>query len=786
MDTIRQAVRLGRLDDKLAADIAFQKYETILWDYKEFLSIDTAETKAELARDIAAFHNAEGGYIVIGIRNGTWELVGCDETALRKIDQVNINNAIRPYVGDRVSISYRICWVGGKALGLIYIPQRVGRPVLMLKNGPEIKKAPIFREGDLYVRTGDSTKRVTTDNQLEALWTANLGIPPAPPPSSWSIIEYGYRLPPRPEPLVGREEHRELCLKSLDPRTRWWITSIDGLGGVGKTALASSIVWEFYEQRRFGSIVSVTAKNRELGDNRIIPLKPELVGIDSIVDAILETNGFKDELAMPLNSRIEVAKGILEMEDTLIFLDNLETVEDLRVFEFLKNLPSPTRALVTSRRQPETGEDRIQLPGIKQEDSHKLIDTLLEEWKMNEPIDDISRKRIVNASGGLPLAIRWLVGQVRLQGTTSFLKTLDGNVPQVPDQILEFSFRNMFTQLGPDQRHLLRLSALSPDEPLSVEHYMHLTDWDRERTLKAITGLTQSSFFVTMPSDGAPAYGVLPITASFAHSELLKQSDVASKARAKLREMQYRQRDAQTVVDYLQSLVQGKSEAEQLAVGLAKAASEEYATGQYERGRQLFDQAESYYANSPYVFYTRATSEMNAGNSTQAHVYFDKAVRHISNPTERDAVVWKTWGQLYKQENNWRSAVDKLGVALNLRPDDPYAMHMMAFCQSKLRNYSAADRLYLKSLEVISDASPRQKKLVLTSMVQNRLVWGEHLDDALQLLGELEKRFGSDKRHQQLKQDVSRRLARGSTSKMGVSGGNSSGTSRRSPTGKPK
>src|ERR1700686_4988260 len=45
-------------------------------DYKEILSLDNDYGKACFARDILAMKNAGGGYIVVGVRDKSWEPIG--------------------------------------------------------------------------------------------------------------------------------------------------------------------------------------------------------------------------------------------------------------------------------------------------------------------------------------------------------------------------------------------------------------------------------------------------------------------------------------------------------------------------------------------------------------------------------------------------------------------------------------------------------------------------------------------------------------------------------------
>lgn len=45
-------------------------------DYKEFLSFDHDSQLAAFAKDVLALRNAGGGYVVIGVKDKTWEPVG--------------------------------------------------------------------------------------------------------------------------------------------------------------------------------------------------------------------------------------------------------------------------------------------------------------------------------------------------------------------------------------------------------------------------------------------------------------------------------------------------------------------------------------------------------------------------------------------------------------------------------------------------------------------------------------------------------------------------------------
>ncbi len=65
----------------------FIEQEDYLWDYKVGLDLSGKKLGSkpyqakicEIAKDIAAFHNTLGGYIIFGVEDKTGKIVGCDE-----------------------------------------------------------------------------------------------------------------------------------------------------------------------------------------------------------------------------------------------------------------------------------------------------------------------------------------------------------------------------------------------------------------------------------------------------------------------------------------------------------------------------------------------------------------------------------------------------------------------------------------------------------------------------------------------------------------------------------
>ena len=62
--------------------------------------------------------------------------------------------------------------------------------------------------------------------------------------------------------FVGRKEEMARCLASLSPEERGWGVTIDGIGGMGKTALALEVAYAARAQAWFNAYLFVSAKTR--------------------------------------------------------------------------------------------------------------------------------------------------------------------------------------------------------------------------------------------------------------------------------------------------------------------------------------------------------------------------------------------------------------------------------------------------------------------------------------------------------------------------------------------
>ncbi|MFQ6014143.1 MAG: NB-ARC domain-containing protein [Anaerolineae bacterium] len=170
-------------------------------------------------------------------------------------------------------------------------------------------------------------------------------------------------LPPRKE-FIGREKERARVREAL--ASRWPLTCIDGIGGIGKTALALEVAGECLRVSKgevpadgiltFDGFIWTTAKDRELA-------------LNDVLDAVARTLDYPGIAQQPLEEKQESVRKLLQTKPYLLIVDNFETVTDDAVRDFLLRLPEPSKALITSREQKLRQAWAVSLKGLEQEEA---------------------------------------------------------------------------------------------------------------------------------------------------------------------------------------------------------------------------------------------------------------------------------------------------------------------------------------------------------------------------------------------------------------------------------
>ncbi len=269
-------------------------------------------------------------------------------------------------------------------------------------------------------------------------------------------------LPRRPY-FVGRDEEIRTILSSLQPNSRTFIIGIEGVGGIGKTALAIEVSHRCLENDLFEAVIWISAQESILTLHGIEPIVPEAKTLSDILITIGTNLGNPTIGNMSIQEQIRRAYNLLARQSTLLVLDNFESLsknEQREIVDFLRKSPMTLKVIITSRERVSEGQV-IRLLGLSVEESNALL-----EWdaqQKNIHLTQDQSKYLVNFTGGLPLALLWVQGQIAVLGQSVAhvldKLSLDADIP-----ILQYCFNHSWNLLGEsDAKKLLFILALLPD-----------------------------------------------------------------------------------------------------------------------------------------------------------------------------------------------------------------------------------------------------------------------------------------------------------------------------------
>lgn len=214
--------------------------------------------------------------------------------------------------------------------------------------------------------------------------------------------------------LRGRQADVDNIMSALLDEKGRRIIGIDGIGGIGKTALAQEIA-EKAVNHGFSDIVWLTASEKE---------RSVKMTFDAVLDGIAIQLNAASLIKLTGEAKLCKTRELLLQRKVLIILDNMETAAEPQqeIAEQLFSVIGSSKAVLTSRYRFKSSSNDIyavHLGGIDKETSLILVkDTALEK-NMAQVLEvtDKELEPIIDAVGNKeagysPLALKFMVGQL--------------------------------------------------------------------------------------------------------------------------------------------------------------------------------------------------------------------------------------------------------------------------------------------------------------------------------------------------------------------------------------
>lgn len=315
--------------------------------------------------------------------------------------------------------------------------------------------------------------------------------------------------------FIGRQNLLKNAMRLLDARHRIGLITIDGVGGIGKTTLALEAAHLCRERKMFDVIIWISAKSEVLTSKGIISRQRTFSNFD---DLFVTTIGILDRPALlqtPDGERLSLLLQVFSQERILLVLDNFEVINDEQINEFLRELPTPSKGIVTTRRRINVAYE-IRLSGMSLDESLFLMRQ--ESEKRSLPLEVQDLKKLYNKTGGIPLAMVWSVSQISGKGRT--IDAVLESLSQPQDDICQYCFQESFQLLSTDEREVLfALSLLDgPKEREAIGRLAGLEKNHLDRD-EALTTLVELS----LVSQDGDSFDMLSLTKLYTRS-ILEQS----------------------------------------------------------------------------------------------------------------------------------------------------------------------------------------------------------------------------------------------------------------------
>ena len=213
--------------------------------------------------------------------------------------------------------------------------------------------------------------------------------------------------------LFGRDDQVRRLMNVLTVPGGPAFVSIEGLGGIGKTALAQEVTARLASDGRLRGPV-VWARVAQ-GVGAYTPDRQAARNLGHVLRAIVDQLELPELHGLAPARVLERLRPVLDARGSLVVVDNLETADDVaHITEKLHGLAGAARFLITSRHTlagiPYACVEHV--PELSMADSRDLVNAELPPMRL--PVTDAEIRAIYDAVGGSPLALKLVAAQLTL------------------------------------------------------------------------------------------------------------------------------------------------------------------------------------------------------------------------------------------------------------------------------------------------------------------------------------------------------------------------------------
>ncbi|MCB0536802.1 MAG: ATP-binding protein [Bacteroidetes bacterium] len=536
--------------------------------------------------------------------------------------------------------------------------------------------------------------------------------------------------------FVGREDDIKEIIKYLQ-REKFPVVTITGAGGVGKTSLALKVIQEITQKpksSKFDAIIWLSAKENKLSPFGIEDIEPTFKSFEDLLNTIIDVLGFGIEIKEGINTvekKEETVQLLLEMtQSILIIVDNLETITDERIINFIIDAPEKAKFLITSRKGLGQVERRYELKQLKEKEAIYLFRQLAKDKQVNSllQIDNETIKRYVNKVSNYPLAIKWVIGQVaRGRDINKVINSID----DASGDISKFCFEQIFGMLYNNSKAIL-YALCCFEEPPTASLLKYVVEIDNQEFDDAIEELILVSLiipeqFKNEQEEIGRKFYILPLTKGYVRQQLNQNGNLRESISVRIAEVESTiTATEQAKREYRFSLhnLGAVTEEEKIAAIFTQTAFQKYQAGLYDEAVENYKKALEVAPRFSSIYRNWAVMESYENHLFEA----DQLMQKAADLNPEDPQIWLLWGNIKRKANKVTEADEKYEKAYKISPDNHILLNAYGQTRGRLGDYEMALKLLYEALKSDNAQSSRKHEIInRTSIAEALIAWSEFL-----------------------------------------------------------
>jgi len=511
--------------------------------------------------------------------------------------------------------------------------------------------------------------------------------------------------------LIGRdkevEQVKKLCMGGFP------VISIVGEGGVGKSALALKVAYELIDKDSpFDAVVWVTSKTTQITLNEIREIKG---AIDNSLGVIHEIGKKVIGEEYDQNNLEEVIEYLATFKIAL-FIDNLETILDENIKQFVGALPQGSKIIITSRIGLGAYEYPIKLQGIGESYASQLLRAVAKIRGVDtlSTLQENVLRGYVNRMHRNPSYIKWFVSSVQTGLSPE-------TVLQNSHDFLDFCMSNVYEYLSQDAQRVTSSMQCAPGLR-DIPELAYLNDFEALQAQKAIQELLATN----MLSQSSVAKGA-SVKTTYQLSELARaylgkhhkpsqvfQKEIRDK-RNKLNWMFEDQMSRRTGNKYLAKNIKFRDKSDRVIARKLYDAQNHIGNGEHDKAFEILQEAQRLSPDYFEVARFMAYFYQKSGNFSDAREQYELAI--VLSPKTPQLHYW--FGKfLLHSEENVDEAVEQFRIAHDLDLDSTEVSLALARGYLFQHEFDETQKLLIQLSPNISTADDHLQKIYRDTEIQ--------------------------------------------------------------------